>query len=316
MNPSRRSLAAALLLAGAGAAVHAQTADAPASYGGWSDVALETAADHFSTQRAGAGGLFGYRSPWQYFGVAAQDSFYEQSGWHRDAPALFGIWRDQSRDTLAGVNAQAGIVQVAGRTRPIGDIDWALRPAPDTGVELLAAGGLVETQAALDQGIGYTFWGASLEQRFAGHFTIIGLAAVQPISDGNDRSHFRARLVWDALPDEGINLQLRWRQFHDSRVDVGPYFDPESYQQWLAVVGLRKRAAGWTTTGSLGAGQETIHDGGTTRQPAYLAELGVEGPVAGNARLVVQAQYTRSQAYANTPDYWWGSLHATLIVPF
>jgi len=307
----RRRFAPALLLAWIFGAAHAQP------FGGLASVAGETDADHFSTVRLRAGGLFAYESPWKYFGVAAQENFYSQSGWHQNATGVLGLWRDQARDTLAGINAEAGVIDVAGRTRPIGDVNWSLRPAPNTGVELLAAGGLVETQTAIEQGIGYTFWGASVEQKFAERFTVIALAGYQPFSDGNDRVHFRARLVWDAMPEQGINLQARWRQYHDSTTDVGgAYFDPESYQQWLGLVGFRKRLSGWTTTGAVGAGQEYIHNGGTTTQPTYLAEVRTEGPIAGDARLAIQAVYNRSAGFSNSPSYWWGLFSATLIVPF
>jgi hypothetical protein len=287
------------------------------NFGGLANVAGETDADHFSAVRLRAGGLFAYESPWKYFGVAAQESFYSQSGWHQNATGVLGLWRDQARDTLAGINAEAGVVDVAGRTRPIGDVAWNLRPTTNTGVELLAAAGLVETQAAIEQGIGYTFWGASVEQTFAERFTVIALVGYQPFSDGNDRVHFRARFVWDALPEQGINLQARWRQYHNSTTDVGgAYFDPQNYQQWLGLVGFRKRLSGWTTTGTVGAGQEYIHNGGTTTQPTYLAELRTEGPIAGDARLAVQALYNRSAGFSNSPDYWWGLVNVTLIVPF
>jgi hypothetical protein len=307
----RRPIAQALLLAWFCGTAHAQ------SVGGLANVAGETDADHFSAIRLRAGGLFAYQSPWQYFGVAAQENYYSQSGWHQSATGVLGLWRDQARDTLAGINAEVGVVEVAGRTRPIGDVTWGLRPAIDTGVELLAAAGLVETQAAIEQRIGYTFWGASVEQTLAERFTFIALAGYQPFTDGNDRVHFRARLVWDALPEQGINLQARWRQYHNSTTDVGgAYFDPESYEQWLGLVGFRKRLSSWTTTGAIGAGQEYIRSGGTTTQATYLAELRTEGPIADDARLVLQALYNRAAGFSNSPGYWWGLVSVTLIVPF
>jgi len=308
---TRRRLAPALFLASLCVAAQAQP------YGGIANMTVETDADHFSAARLRAGGLFAYESPWRYYGVAAQQTFYSQSGWHRNATGVLGLWRDQARDTLTGINAEVGVVEVAGRTRPIGDVTWGLRPATDTGIELLAAAGLVETQAAIEQGIGYSFLGASIEQKMLERFTVIALAGYQPFTDGNDRAHFRARVIWDAWPEQGINLQARWRQYRDSTTDVGgAYFNPERYQQWLGVVAFRKRLSGWMTTGAIGAGQEYIHNGDTTVQPAYLAELRSEGPVAGEARLAVLAQYNRSAGFSNGSDYWWGLLSVTLIVPF
>lgn len=96
----------------------------------------------------------------------------------------------------------------------------------------------------------------------------------------------------------------------------GAYFNPERYEQWLGVVGFRHRHAGWTTSGAAGAGREYIDNGDTITQPTYLAELRVEGPIAGNARLAVQAQYSQSAGFSNSPDYWWTWLSVSLIVPF
>jgi len=305
-----RRLGLALLIGCLGAAAQAQTA-------GLANVVGETDADRFSAIRLRAGGLFDYRSPWRYGGVAVQQNFYAQPGWHADAQAVLGFWRDQDRDTLAGVNIEAGVVQVGAYTRPIGDLTWNLQPTTETTVELIGAAGLVETQAAIEQGIGYTFWGASVEQKLTERVTAIALAAYQPFTDGNGRGHLRVRLVWDALPDQGVNVQARWRYYRDTATDVGgAYFNPESYSQWMGVVGFRKRLAGWTTSGAVGAGEEYIRNGGTTTQPTYLAELRAEGPVAGDARLVLQAAYNRSAGFSNSPDYWWGLVSATLIVPF
>jgi hypothetical protein len=259
---SRRAFAPALLLACLIGAGHAQ------DFGGMARLAWETDADQFSALCLGENALFAYQSPWKYLGVGARENFYAQSDWHRTATGVVGVWRDQARATLTGIDAQAGVIDVAGRTRPIGDVTWSARASSSTGVELLAAADLVETRAAIDRGIGYTFWGASAEQKLLERLTVVALVGYQPFSDGNGREHFRARLVWDALPDEGINLQARWRQYHSNTIDVGrAYFDPESYQQWLGVVGYRKRLSGWTTSGAIGAGQEYIHNAGTTTQP-------------------------------------------------
>jgi len=286
-------------------------------FAGIASVVGETDADGFSAIRLRAGALFDYQSAWRYFGVAAQENLYSQSGWHENAHAVLGFWRDQNRDTLSGVNVEAGVIQVGGHTRPIGDMTWNLQPTTDTTFEFLGAAGLVETQPAIEQGIGYTFWGVAAEQKLTDRVTAVALAGYQPYTDGNARTHFRARLIWDALPEEGVNLQARWRSYRDSETDVGgAYFNPQTYNQWMGVVGFRKKLAGWTTTGAVGAGQEHIQNSGTTTQPTYLAEVRAEGPVAGDARLALQAAYNRSAGFSNSPDYWWGLVSVVLIVPF
>lgn len=206
---------------------------------------------------------------------------------------------------------------LAGHLRPFGDVTWSLRPAPKTGIDLLVAAGLVETQLAIKQGIGYTFWGASIEQQLAPRLTAIGLVANQQFSDGNHRAHARGRLIWDLLPEEGINLQARWRGFRSSPADTtGAYFDPERYRQWLLMTEFRKRYSGWRATGGLGAGREMIQDNGTVTHPAYLAELRAEKSIAGDALVSVQAQYTRSAGFGNSSNCWYATFGVSLIVPF
>lgn len=271
--------------------------------------------DGFRSWLMRGGALLEQTSYLDYKGVAVQTTHYSQSGWSRNAPGIVVLWRDQHRDTLAGVNAEAGVVQVAGHTRPIGDATWSLRPAPGTGVELIAAGGLVETPTALDRGIGYTLWGASAEQALGDRLTAIGLIAAQPFTDGNNRTHFRARLIWDALPEYGITAQLRWRQYESRKSDVGgAYFNPDRYSQWLAGVGIRQRHAGWVWSGTLAGGEQDIQ--GTGTQPSYLAEIRGEGSVAGDIHLALNFLYSSAAAFSQSPSYWYGVIGATLIVPF
>lgn len=284
------------------------------SFGGLGNVVFEGDADSFHATRARLGGLFNYASAFDYLGVAAQTTHYSQSGWGENASGVVGLWRNQNRDTLTGINLEAGLVRVAGYTRPVGDVTWGLRPAEGTGIELLAAAGLVETQSAIEQGIGYTFWGASIEQALVDRLTAIALVGYQPFTDDNNRVHFRARLIFDLLPEHGVTAQIRWRQYDSSKTDVGgAYFNPDDYQQWLGVLAFRKRDAGWVWSGAAGAGQERF--AGTT-QTTYLAELRAEGPVAGSARLAVLAVYNRSAGFSNSPDYWYALAGVTLIVPF
>ena len=303
-----RAAAAALL-----ALLLANTAAAQTSAAlGQLVVSDDTDAFHSWLIRGGA--LFEHASYLDYKGVAVQTTHYSQSGWGRDAAAILGLWRDQRRDTLAGVNAEAGVVQVAGHTRPIGDATWGLRPAPGTGVELIAAGGLVETQTALDRGIAYTLWGLSAEQALGDRLTAIGLVAAQPFTDGNDRIHLRARLVWDALPEYGITAQLRWRQYESRKSDVGgAYFNPDRYSQWLAGVGIRLRHAGWVWSGTFAGGEQDIK--GTGTQPSYLAEIRGEGSLAGDIHLALNFLYSRAAAFSQSANYWYGLIGVTLIVP-
>jgi hypothetical protein len=297
--------ALALVLA---VAAHAE----PAALGNM-DVSSDT--DGFHAARVRIGGLYPYGSYLDHFGVAIQTTRYSQSDWSRNAGGVVGLWRDQDPRTLAGINAEAGVVQVAGHTRGVGDVTWGLRPAPDTGVELIAAGDLVGTQKAIDRAIAYGFLAASVEHTFAERFTAIGLAGYQSFTDGNDRVHLRARLIWQAVPDYGVNVQLRWRQYESRKDDVdGAYFNPDRYRQWQAALGMRRRLGSWVWTGSLGAGRETIN--GTDTHPVRLAEIRGEGALMDGLRLALYAIYSRSTGYVDSPDYAYRQAGLTLIYRF
>jgi hypothetical protein len=304
----KRSLVAALACALAWSA-HAQS---PAVLGNV-DIASDT--DGFHATRVRTGVLYPYASYVDHVGVALQDTRFSQGDWHRDAQGVVGIWRNQDRATLAGINAEAGVLQVAGHTRAIGDVTWGIRPATNTGVEVVAAGDIVATQKAIERGIAYGFVGASVEQTFAERFTAIGFAGYQPFTDGNDRAHLRARLIWSVAPEYGVNLQLRWRQYESGKRDVDrAYFNPDRYEQWQAAVAMRRRIGSWVVSGSFGAGRETID--GSDRHPVRVAELRAEGALSATTRLAFYAVYSRSTGYVEAPDYAYRQAGITLIHSF
>ena len=287
-------------------------AEAPAALGNF-DVSSDT--DGFHAARTRIGGLYPYGGYVDHFGVAIQTTRYSQSDWSRNAAGVVGLWRNQDPKTLAGINAEAGVVQVAGHTRGVGDVTWGLRPEPDTGVELIAAGDLVGTQKAIERAIAYGFFAASVEHTFAERFTAIGLAGYQSFTDGNDRVHLRARLIWQAVPEYGINVQLRWRQYESRKDDVdGAYFNPDRYRQWQTALGMRRRFGTWVWIGSLGAGRETIN--GTDTHPVRVAEVRGEGALTDGLRLALYALYSRSTGYVDSPDYSYRQVGITLIYPF
>ncbi|MEP7156891.1 MAG: hypothetical protein ABI905_14020 [Betaproteobacteria bacterium] len=271
--------------------------------------------DGFRSLRFRAGALARYENQWSYAGAVAQTTHYSQENYKKDVAAVLGVYRDQRRDNLAGVDIEAGVARVSGRLRPVGDMTLRLSTTLHTAIDLNASADLVETPKALDRAIGYTFVAAGIEQQLDERFTFTGLAGWQHFSDGNSRPHLRARLIWLAVPEQGITLQARYRQYWSRELDVGrAYFNPEDYRQWLGVIAIRKRHAGWVYSGALGAGQETSTGAGT--HPAYLAEARIDGPIGPAARLVIRAAYNRSAGFIDSPDYASRMIGASVVVPF
>lgn len=293
-------------------AAHAEDRETAAALG---DFFASRDTDGFHSERARVGGLFSYANPWRYAGAMAQSTRYAQNGFRQDVAGVLGTYRDQRRDTLAGLDIEAGVARVAGHLRALGDATFRMTPAPGTAVDLIASADLVETRKALEKGIGYTFAAAGVERQFGPGLTATGLLGHQSFSDGNARTHLRARLIWLAVPEQGVTLQLRYRQFSTSERDVGgAYFNPDDYRQWLAVAAIRKRHAGWLVSGALGAGQERLTGEGS--KPSYLAEARAEGPLAGDVRLVLRAGYYRSAGFIENPDYAYRQVGAMVVVPF
>jgi hypothetical protein len=288
--------------------------DAP-HFAPFADVVVANDSDGFHAFRARTGGFYPYANPWSHSGAAVQSTRFTQGEFSKDVAGVLGLYRDQRRDSLAGVEVEAGVVRVSGHLRPIGDATWRLTPLPGTAVDLTASADPVETPKALDRGIGYTFLAAGVEQQFGKRFTATGLAGWQSFSDGNSRAHLRARLIWLAVPEQGITLQLRYRQYSTHDADVGgAYFNPDDYRQWLGVAAIRKRYAGWVFSGGLGAGQERSTGDGL--HASYIAEARGEGPIAGDVRLALRAGYYRSAGFIDSPNYAYRFVGATLVLPF
>ena len=259
--------------------------------------------------------MLDYASELSHYGFAVQNTHYSAGGWSTDAPGVIGLYLNQRRDTLAGVRAEGGLVKVEGHTRAVGDVTWGFRPRERTGFELILAGDLVGTRQALEEGIAYGLAGASIEQQFGHRFTGVAMAGWQPFTDGNSRALFRARMIWSVLPEEGLSAQLRWRQYSSGDSDVpGAYFNPGRYRTWDAVLSVRRRIGDWRVYGLAGAGRERIENG--SWQSTGVAEVRAEGPVGRDMHMVCRANYSNAAGFATSPDYWYGSVNVSLIVPF
>lgn len=275
---------------------------------------FESDADDFDTLLLRGGVVLDYESHLQHSGVAVQGTHYTQGNWSEDVPGIVAIYRNQQRDTLTGVRAEAGLVSVGGRARPVGDITWSARPRESTGVELIVAGDVVGTREAIESSITYGLLATSVEQQFGPRLTGIALVGWQPFTDGNSRNLFRARLIYSLLPEQGLSAQARWRQYTTSDDDTTAYFSPERYRNWDAGLTLRRRFGTWMVAGLAGAGQERIDSG--SWQTTGIAELRAEGSLSGGNRLAVGLVYSNAAGFANSPNYWYGAVNVSLIVPF
>ena len=77
---------------------------------------------------------------------------------------------------------------------------------------------------------------------------------------------------------------------------------------------MRRRVGTWIVSGLAGGGQERVENG--SWQSTGVAEARAEGPLSRDMRLACSAIYSNAAGFANSPDYWYGSVNVSLIVPF
>ncbi|HJU49365.1 MAG TPA: hypothetical protein VJ575_01310, partial [Pseudogulbenkiania sp.] len=182
------------------------------------------------------------------------------------------------------------------------------------GLELFLNRDWVETQASLDRGVHFNFWGASLDQGLGDHLTLVALAGQQDFSDDNQRTHGRLKLIYQPWLDLGLTLQARYRLYHSSRNDVGgDYFNPSNYEESMFAVGWRKRVQGWTTSLTAGIGRQQIND--DPHSNTRLLELGLQSPLRGQQSLQLRVGYNQSASF-NGPDYRYRYLQGEWIARF
>ena len=76
---------------------------------------------------------------------------------------------------------------------------------------------VLETRDGTERDLMVTFAGAAIDLPLTPRWTATALAGFQNFGSGDNlRSHLRGSLIFAALPEQGISLQLRTRYFHNS----------------------------------------------------------------------------------------------------
>lgn len=136
---------------------------------------------------------------------------------------------------------------------------------------------IIETPRGVDEGIYYTFVGASMDvpASKAGVFTV--MAGVQGFTGSNERLHLRGNYVHIVDPSMGLSAQVRARYFHSTAPGEFDYFSPRDFLQVLPVMQMRRfTTSGWMILGAAGFGAQHATAGGW--ESARLAELRFESP--------------------------------------
>jgi hypothetical protein len=269
--------------------------------------------DDFNVRKVGAGFAPLYRSANDFMVVKAANHRYSTSDWAIDATQLTLARTAINARTGLGYQAAMGLNDMGGRQLLTADIDYSFALNGSTNAGLVFNRDWVETRKALENGISLSYFGGSLEHRFAPGWTAIGLLAQHRFSDDNVRSHVRIRMIHDLLPDQGVNVQYRHRHFWNSNAPNGNYFNPDAYYEDMLALGLRRRVSGWLLVGTLGAGLQKVSSDPDT--PTRLAELEGTSPLTGRVSFRGRLGFSDSATFGG-PNYIYRYLQADLIFSF
>jgi hypothetical protein len=307
--PRHRAWLAAGMLLAAGA--HA--ADAPAQ-GAGAGLFASSDSEGFDARRLTLDYLPLYSGRDDLGGVRYAASRFSIGDWTRNAQQLSAVYRRVDPATTDGVQAAAGFSRQGGHDLVTLDAGYRTALGPGRSIEVFLNRDWVETRQALDDGVSFTFAGAAYEQAIGAHVTVVGVAGYQDFSDGNARTHARAKLIVQPSLDMGLTLQARYRMYR-SDTDGGPraYFNPARYDEAMLAIGWRKRFEGWM--GSLTAGVGRQHVGDDAATPTRLIEAGLESPARGTQSLRLRAGLNKSASFGG-PDYTWRYVQAEWLVGF
>jgi hypothetical protein len=269
--------------------------------------------EDFHVTKVGTGLLPFYKSGQNYLGIQASTNHYSSPEWAKDGGQASLVQRSINSSTGLGSIASLGVSSLYGRELFIADVTYSAPITKTFSYETFFFRDWVETRNSLTNGISHNYYGGSLEKRIASDWTIIGLLAQQKFSDSNIRNHLRGKIIFDLLPEEGVNLQLRHRQYRNSHEVTVNYFNPNEYDENMAAMGWRKKVQGWQLSGLVGLGRQKINDDPHTT--TKLLEIEAISPIFNKIFLRSKVGYSDSAGFGG-PDYSYKYFQSDLIFQF
>lgn len=275
---------------------------------------LSTDSEGFESYKVGAQLLPLYQHGDHYSGISYQFNKYTQNGWAKEGNQVGLTSKVINPKTALGYIANLNINTIGGHTLLTTDSYLGIQATPSTRAEVMLSREWVETQNALNNGIYYTLGAVSVEQRLADRLSGVLMAGNMYFSDTNTRPFWRANLIYDVLPDDGVNLQLRYRQYRDTNTNVtNNYFNPNQYREILFAVGFRRMVEGWRLAGTAGLGSQTVNSDGSTG--TQLLEFTATSPAVASVFFRTRIGYRKAAGFQG-PDYTYSYFMEELIIPF
>lgn len=248
-----------------------------AAYPAWS---RSSDSDGLVINKWSAGVLPTYGSGLSWRGVALQQQRYEQNGNILTGQGIHYTAQELDATSGMGYAYKIGINQGPYQSLVTGDMSW--NHAYNTQLQwgLFASRDWVESMRALENKVHFDLVGVNVDFQLHSRVTLIGTLAQTRFSDGQDRQQQRARIVWDAWPEQGVTLQASQKyQLGEKDVTTRLYFNPERLDETMGLIGWRRRFQGWQWYARLGKGHQKVS--GENANPARMAELQLSSPIKG-----------------------------------
>ncbi|MCD6025521.1 MAG: hypothetical protein K0R08_40 [Solimicrobium sp.] len=270
----------------------------------------------FSTVRYRAGYYPVYKHGENYTGFDYQHNCFSQDSWSSSVRQLSLVTKAVNPRTGFGYKANVGYNFSNGHKLFTTDSTYSGRITDATSFEVFLNRDRVETENSIKNGVHSTLIGGSLDHQLFSGLSASVMVGHMHFSDSNDRTLFRTKLIYNLVPEYGITAQLRYKQFRNSNVS-GPlrnYFNPESYNEWMLALGIRKRTNGWTLKGVAGLGRQSID--GELESTTQLLEFAAISPVNQNSYYFkTQLGYGKSAGLQGS-NYSNGYIMEQIIFPF
>jgi hypothetical protein len=275
---------------------------------------ISSDSEGFNAYKLGGKYLPLYQHGDNYTGLSYQYNKYTQNQWSAEANQYGITSKSLDPKTALGYIVNINANNLNGYTLLTTDSYFGFNATDSTRIEAFISREWVETQNSLNNGIYYTLGGISIEQRIVEGLSGVITGGNMYFSDSNTRPFIRANLIYDILPEYGINVQARYRQYHDTNTNVvNNYFNPNNYNEGMLAIGMRRYIQGWMLAGTLGLGMQRVNSDPSTG--TQLLEFNATSPYVGPAFFRTRLGYRKSAGFQG-PDYSYTYFMEELIIPF
>lgn len=296
----RRALAAAGLLAAAGAA-SAQFATG--------SFFVSHDSDGFDEVRITAGA-----SAANGFGAAGGAMHYSAPGWSANGTLLAATYKQYGREQQ--IDASLGAARIDGRTYAVGGADYLYTWADGNALGAAFERSVVNSQGGIEDGIVYNALALVGDYVFTPRFNVGVAAGNTWFSDGNQRPFVRTRWNLGLVEDYGLNAYVKTRSYRNSEPDRPQYYSPASLNEVSLGLSVRWRPAEPVVLTAWADGGMQYTSNGD--QPIWSGFVGLASPRGEALRwnLGLLATNSASLFTSQSGAYTYLSLAGQVNVPF